>query len=522
MDKMQSLFTSAEYYLWRAQTDTKVPWKRLFPNQEFLDYEIKRREEILKWREDFMKKEVNQELKEASFYVIPVDLPSFWRASVIEKGEFWCIGLSALQNSPVTLTLALIPKDEKKPEDYSFIQLTKSTKTELFNKKENLGEYVVLIEGWELLKSDRVYTDIHIENNHIKKILKETLAVDDNLSTSLQAPFLSAPHVGMGGGGIALSSLANNYAFSHELIKTILRMVPPEYRGMNPPLQVYKGIKFDYFSGIKFHFAERPQSGENLMKGIPNSSYNKLYYETDKKKSFGGEYSIFSTINQGVEDTSRAWQELMKRFTCTEVTIPYELDELEEFAMLPKLKKSINTEMWAQVVASRQLSPPIKKEESEILNKTLLRLREDFDVHLSEIHKDELRRKSIIDSMSFSLTDNIKRLSQSFARAEGRKQIESKDFSGVRNLILDNFTGFLDHQNISLLKMKMEKKKENVQYSLLKTILLDNPNSTSKEIFELIKSYGHFKDIYEVQQWLDWMHRKGHVICNVEGKYTFI
>ena len=33
----------------------------------------------------------------------------------------------------------------------------------------------------------------------------------------------------------------------------------------------------------------------------------------------------------------------------------------------------------------------------------------------------------------------------------------------------------------------MESRKENVQYNLLKTLLIDNPNSNSREIFELVK-----------------------------------
>lgn len=519
----QSFFTLDEYYLWRNLTETKVPWKRQYINQEFLNYEKKRINEVFKWKKDFSKKEINQDLGEVSVYVIPLELPSFWKTSIDEKGDFWFVGLSALQNSPIALTIALIPKDNKKPEDYSLIHITKSKKSDIHNKKENLIEFVAVIEKWDYLKSDKIYLDLPTEKDYIKKVLTETLVIDDNLATSIQSPFLSSPSVLGVGGGIAFSSLANNYSFSHELIKTILRMIPPEYREIDPPINVYKGTKFDYFSGIKFHFAERPQTQGNLMKGIPNSSYNRLYYETNKKKLFGGEYSIFSTINQNIrEDISKEWQELMKKFTCTEVTIPRELDELKEFAMLPKLKKLISTEMWAQVVASRQLFPSIKQKDISILNNTLLKLKEDIDTHLSDVHKDEIRRKNIVNSMSSPLSENIRRLAQSFARADNRETIDSKDFSNVRNLVLDNFTGFLNHQNISVLKMKMEKKKENVQYSLLKTILIDNPNSTSKEIFELIKSYGHFKDLYEVQQWLDWMHKKGHIIRNAEGGYTFI
>jgi len=522
MDK-PSFFTLEEYYLWRNLTDTKVPWKRQYLNQEFLNYEKRRINEVFKWRAEFLKKSINQNLGESSFYVIPLELPSFWKASVDEKGDFWVVGLSALQNSPIALTIALIPKDNKKPEDYNLIQLIKSKKSEIHNKRENLIEFVAVIEKWDYLKPDKIYLDLPTEKNYIKKILRETLAIDDNLAISMQSPFLSSPSILGIGGGIAFSSLANNYAFSHELIKTIMRMIPPEYREIDPPINVFKGTKFDYFSGIKFHFAERPQTQGNLMKGVPNSSYNQLYYEIDKKKLFGGEYSIFSTINSTLgEDTSREWQELMKRFTCTEVTIPKELDELEEFAMLPKLKKAIGTEMWAQVVASRQLFPSIKQEHTDIINKTLLRLREDIDIHLSDIHKDEAKRKSVVDSMSSPLSENIRRLAQSFARADNRGVINSNDFSNVRDLVLDNFTGFLNHQNIKSLKMKMESRKENVQYNLLKTLLIDNPNSNSREIFELVKNYGHFTDIYEVQKWLDWMHGKGHVIRNAEGRYTFI
>lgn len=516
--------TLKEYYLWRRKTETSVPWKRQYLNQEFLSYEQKRINDLVKWRIHFSKAKNNQNLDEVSFYTIPIELSSSWKVAIIEEGDYNYIGLSGLQNSPAVLAVALIPRSLKKQlSDYKLIQVTKSKKSYLMNKRNNLIQPVIIIEEWYPLASDKIYVDVPHEKNHIQKIIKENLVGENNLSLSFQSPLMSSPYVPGSIGGISLSSLSTGGLFTQKLIKTILQMTPPEYRGLKPPEKAYLGGKFDEVDGIKFHFAERPYFDKKYVSGFFDHSTNMLTKEISKRNKFSGEYSIFSTINPPYNNSGSVWNELLKNFTDTEITIPENLEEMPEMGVdLTRMQKAINENLWIQIVSSRQLNPSLGKEELIVFNNTLKRLKDDFDAILSGIHEDEFQRDHIVKSMLYDTSYNVKRLTQSFARAEDRNKLNEFDFEKARNLIVDNFTGFIGHSRFKSIKYSMEMKKRNSRFSIIETEIINNPKSNTKEIFDSVKSTGLFKDIYDLQELLDWTRKNGHVWVDREGKYSWV
>lgn len=518
------ILTPKEYYLWKRKSSIPFPWMRQFLNIDFIDYEKKRIEELSLWRRKFLKINQGEILnEEASFYVIPIKISSFWKTAIMEEGNFDYIGLSALQNSPQVISIALIPSTTKRPRDYQLIKISGVKKVNLYNKKENKIEPAIIIENWDKLESDKIYIDVPIEKDYLKKIFRESLAIEENIAKSLQLPFLSSPYVVGSSGGITLSSFSSLGNFSKELIRTMIRMLPPEYRNIPPPIGSYKGVRFSYINGIDLHFAERPYSENSIMTGLANSSYKRLYDELSNRNSFNGEYSIFSNINTSSETKTTQWIELMNRFTSTEITIPREFEEFAkfDFANLEKLKRSITSEMWSQMVHARYLLPSFNITEQNQLNKTILRLREDVNVHLSDVHKDESIRNNLIDSMFSKLSDNLKRTIKSIARSENKEQLDENHFSEARNLIIDNFTEYLSHRRVEDLKFFIEKGKQNRNYSILKITILNNPNSTAQEIAEFVKQY-NFLDIYTIQKLLDWMQERGHVICNADKRYLWV
>lgn len=515
-------FSLKEYYLWWKKTMTSVPWKRQYLNQEFLKYEQKRINDLILWRNHFYKAKENELLKEVSFYAVPVELYPSWKGVIAEKGGYDYVGLSALQNSPQILTLALIPQGVKKPSDYKLIRITKSRKSYLINEKIGI-QNIVIIENWDPLKSDQIYVDVPHEDNHIQKLIKENFVADENISLSFQSPLLSSPHVKGSIGGISLSSLSAQGFFSQELIKTILRMTPPEYRGLYPPEKAYFGGKVDDIQGIKFHLAERPYFDNNYVCGFSDSSLNRLNTEISRRKRFDGEYPIFSTINPPSLSSKSVWQKLLKNFSETEITIPERLEDLPELDIdLTKMNKVIDEDLWLQIVASRQLNPAVDVEQSQWLNSTIERLRKDFDAILGDLHKEDAHRTAVFNAMQNNLRYNIKRLAQSFARSERREVLKENDFNKARNLIVDNFGGFVEHSDFERIVSYVEKDKKNIRVKIIETELVNNPKLTIQDIFSSVKSSGFFKDMIDLQGLLDWLQLRGSVWVDGESKYSWV
>ena len=511
-----------EYYLWKKKAEIQYPWKRQFLNLEFLKYEEKRVNDCANWHKKFIKSEKGSDLDQISFYTVPIEIKSSWKAAIADFGNFKYVGLSALYNSSPAMTIALIPDSIKQPQDYRLIEITKSKRENVVNIKQNIVEPVAVIENWDYLKSDTIYVDVPYEKKIIQNIFNENLINDDKISLSFQSPIISAPYVDGSIGGITLSSFSSESAFAKEFHKVIQRMVPPEYRTLKPPEKAYKGYKFPYFEGINFKLAERPYLDNNILSTFIAKKYMKLEMEQLRRYNFNGEFSIFSTFNPDKANITQIWKELLKKFTATEVTLPLEIDKLILSDIdLTRLMREINEDLWLQIVHSRQYMPSINVDDDDDYIKTINLLEKDLDILLSDFNKQAESREYLVSSMLYESSFNLKRLAQSFARDDEKDQLNDKHLKKGRDLIVDNFTDFINHPRFRFIKFEMEKKKEDGRYSVIQTEIINFPHSSTAEIFEQIKKTRLFKDIYDLQGLLDWLHKKGYVITDSNKKYIW-
>lgn len=488
---------------------------------EFYKYERKRIREAYDWYKKARRIGLNSNLDEISLYVVPLELSTSWKAAIAESRDFIYVGLSVLANSPQTSLIGLIPHTVKQPQEYRLIRMTKSKGNLLYNKRLNDTRFVIIVEEWEYLDSDYVYLDVPYERRVVSKIISEYLIDDEHISLSFQSPIMSAPHSGAFG-GISLSSIAGDSSFARELVKTIQFMVPPEYRISAPPRSVYKGLSFSVARGIDFRFAERQYQSSNVLSSICTGEYTGVDKELSKRRRFPGEFSIFSTINH-VGSGTDAWKALLMNFTKTEVTLPEDLDDLIEADIYLKyLRNVINEDLWIQIVHSRQYMPAMNADMDDIFIKVIAGLKKDFDVLLSDIHKKEEDREYVVRSLLGPIEYNVKRIAQSFARSDENEELNAGHFKSARNLLIDNFTGFMEHPNFKRMKWKIKASRADARFSVVQTEIVNNPYSSAVDIFEAVKSTELFRDTYDLQGLLDWMQKKGYVIADINKCYIWV
>ena len=379
-----NLVELSEYYLWRSFSASQYPWQRQYTNTDFLKYERKRIKEVYLWYEGFRRASEGSQIDEVSLYVVPLELSSLWKAAIASYGNYNFFGLSALNNTPTLCLIGLIDRNLKQPDDYRLIRILKSKKVHLYNTKSSFAQPALVVEEWEYLNSDYIYVDVPFEKRIIEKIISENLTSEEHIPVSFQSPIISAPYVVGGIGGVSLSSMAAKSRFAEELIKTIQLMVPPEYRATRPPKSVYRGHKFLYESGIKFHLAERPYYDRNLLRGLYARNFNPVLKEVNRRFGFKGEYSIFSTLVPEKVNISQFFTELFNNFTKTEITLPYDLDELPLMDIeLTKLRKVIDEDVWLQVVYSRQIHPRLTDNVDKETIKITIQLKAVSYTHLT-------------------------------------------------------------------------------------------------------------------------------------------
>ncbi len=94
----------------------------------------------------------------------------------------------------------------------------------------------------------------------------------------------------------------------------------------------------------------------------------------------------------------------------------------------------------------------------------------------SDIIRQADSREYLIGSMLYPTSYNLKRVAQSIARDEEKDQLDGKHLKKARDLIVDNFTGFINHPEFSSIKSRMEGKKENARYSIVQTEIINHPH----------------------------------------------
>ena len=511
-----------DYYLWKKYpTYSEFPWDRQYINVEFLEFEKKRISKVEDWYKEFSRSEDGKSLEEISLYVVPLSMDSSWNVAIESQTNSNPIGLSALYNTPIAVSMGLIPLGKDLPENYSLISIIKSKKSYIYNEKLNKSESVILIEEWEELPSDSIYLDVPYEKRIIENLFTENLPLDKEISRSFQTPILSAPYDGKVG-GISLSSLSWNSKLALELLKIIQLMAPPEYRDMDPPKKAINGINFDS-NTIQYKLAERPKIGHNILSKVYSDDYGKLYQSLAARNNFEGEYSLFSSIKVNEGTRRQKILETFRNFTQTEITLS-DIDQLltEDDMYLRPLLKTIDENLWIQIVHAHHNNPSEGKNYDKEYRHIIELLSKDYDVLLADKFKQDKTRELIVRSMLNKTSYNIKRLAQSFARADDKTEITNKYLKDSRRTTLDNFEQLLGEPSIKKEIDSIKDYESNERYNVVQATLINNANLTAIEIFHEIRSTDLFKDEYDLQDLLDWMHKRGHVIRDSQNRYSFI
>ena len=511
-----------DYYLWKKYpTYSEYPWDRSYFNVEFLEYERKRISKIEIWNKEFNRSENGKSLDEISLYVVPLKIDTSWNVAIESQTKSTPVGLSALFNTPIVVTLGLIQKGKNIPENYSLINIIKSKKSYIFNEKLNKTESAVLIEEWEELPSDSIYLDIPYEKRVIEQLFTENLQLDKEISKSVQAHILSSPYDGKVG-GISLSSLSWNSKLAIELMKIIQLMVPPEYRDIGPPKKAVNGITFES-NGIQYKLSERPKLGQSILSKVYSDNYDKLHQSLIDRNNFDGEYSLFSSIKVSEGTRRQKILETFRNFTQTEITLS-DIDQIltEDDMYVRPLLKTIDENLWIQVVHAHQNFPKEGKNYDKEYNDIIELLSKDYDVLLADKFKQEKIRELIVRSMLNKTSYNIRRLAQSFARADDKNEIKNKYLKESRRITLDNFERLISEPSIKKEINSIKDYESNERYTAVQATLINNSNLTVIEIFHEVKATDLFKDEYDLQDLLDWMHNKGHVIRDSQNRYSFI
>ena len=512
-----------EYYLWRRNVETQYPWNRQYLNWEFLSYEEKRIQLLQKWYKLFQKVSQHTQLENVDLYAVPIEINTYWKSAIAELGFYKYIGLAAFYNSSQILAVAILSNSSKRPKNYSLIEIENPKKTYLYNRYYNTSIPVIIIEDWSQLESDSIYVDIPYEKGIVDKLLNETFTLDKQVALCLQSPILSAPHVTGSIGGVSLSSLSGKSTFSKELIKTLQLFVPPEYRNINPPKSAYKGTKFEYMDGIKFHLAERPQQSHNVFSPFFTKDDARIEKELAKRRTYNGEYSIFSSIVPEYTSKINILKSLLFKYTENEITIPENHDEYKYADIdLFQLKNKINEDVWIQTVHARQIQPGLDETSDKELNKIIEILNQDMDIRLTEFIPKDTSRKFVTGQMLGNIKSNITRVAQSLARRDENAHLTKEHFNTARGLFLDNVTTLLENPEIDNISLYYAQDRTDRRFSVIQSCLIANPQSNIIEIFENVQGTELFRNVHDLQGLLDWSHSKGHVIKDINNRYTWV
>jgi len=159
----------------------------------------------------------------------------------------------------------------------------------------------------------------------------------------------------------------------------------------------------------------------------------------------------------------------MNNFTVTEVTLPKNIDDLpiEADVEVTKLRKAINEGVWLQVVHSRQKMPAISKELD--ISATVNHVRETFDVLLTDVVRVSEDREFLVRSMLQPTQDNLKRISQSFARSDGEDAVSENHLRQARKMVVANYAGFINHPEFQDIRFEMERSGNATRSSVVHT-----------------------------------------------------
>lgn len=518
-----------ELYRWRRweTSNAQYPWDR-FRNSERYKHEVVMVQKTGEWCKKFLRTGRNKSLPEVRYYTVPVKLSPGWRAAIRtlskELGHqrtFAVSGLSALPRSEVNQYLAVFPRDIRTPLDYSLVRILEATKRTITNQDTCDSQDVVEVTEWEQLESEQVYVDIPYEKNIVKKVLADGLTPDETINQSFQHPILSAPP-GERVGGVTLSSFSASSDFAQELVRSIERMVPPEFNSLNPPPSIERGRLREIIPGIQLKVSEARNSNSNIFSGLAPRNFAPIKSTLEKRTSYdgNGEHSVFSTISAPEKQSIEMQNELIHHFTATDVALPYELAHLVTSDIdLTSLNREINEDLHIQVVHARQFLPTPKND--DVVFKLGKKLRKDFEVLLADIDQDETAKELLVKNIAVEARKNGLRTGQARARAHENEIVEESYLEQERRRIIRDFEKFLEETKLESFAPEQVQKSVADKKSLIQNCLERYGEATSNEIFQDVRSSSRFNGFSQLEKFLSRLERAGEVIC-VNGRYRWV
>jgi hypothetical protein len=245
-----------------------------------------------------------------------------------------------------------------------------------------------------------------------------------------------------------------------------------------------------------------------------------LHQSLIDRNNFDGEYSLFSSIKVSEGTRRQKILETFMNFTQTEITLS-DIDQLltDDDMYIRPLLKTIDENLWIQIVHAHHNNPKEGKNYDKEHRDIIELISKDYDVILADKFKQEKTRNYIIQSMLNKTSSNIKRLAQSFARADDKTEITNKFLKESRRTTLDNFERLINEPSIGKEINYIKNHESDERYNVVQATLINTPHLTAVEIFREVKLTELFKDEYDIQTLLDWMHKKGYVIRDSQNRY---
>jgi hypothetical protein len=514
-----SPFDLDKFYFWRNKSLYKYPWERRHLNVDFLKYEQKRIDDVKRWYDKFEKAKVGDTLEEVSYYVVPLEIDSNWKAEISLRNLNY-IGVSALKNSLQIGLIVLLPKDQTIPKDYSLIKILKSKKDAIFPKNGTRGVYVIYAEEIQKLDSASIYVDVPYEKRSINKFFLENFGNDEVIADSFQPVISSSPYQVNYKGGISLSMFSGITSFSKEFTTTLKMMQPPEYSDIQAylPKKVLDGRLQLFIKGIGFHVSEKNQLGKNYFSAFSSNKYKNLNEELIKRSVFRGEYSIACSLTPRGDNSEELMKDILSKFVNTEITRPFNTDELIEYDLdLKRVQKNIDEDIQLQIANQRQLKPSVNNDADILsLRKSLVQDWKGIAENLN-IKNTGHRILSVYPTNSLN---NIIKVAQSLARDLNKKEIDESIIKKSYKIFTENSDALVHSPQIqnNVMNVIPQRRDDEKTDSIIAELSVDCLDID--QLYYALQDI--FKDIYEVQTYVDRLLKRGDIYEPTRGKYKSI
>lgn len=515
--------TTNDIYLWRRKSIYKNPWDRQHLNVDFLKFEQKRINNTKDWYNKFQKASLGDTLEDVDYFVVPISLDSYRKAEIFSRNYNY-VGVSALKNSLQMGLILVFPEGTKLPKEYSLIKIYSPIK-EVISNKDNTGLYIIYAEKFERLDPSTLYVDVPSENKSVHKFFLENFHEDD-VARTFQPVISSSPYQVENKGGISLSTFSSESHFSREFFTTLKLMQPLEYSDISNyfPKRLKLGFKHEFDNGLSFQVAEKQEKGilsKNHFSAFSSYNYDSLKSELVKREVFRGEYSIASSIQPKGDSSSDLLKDFTSKFVNTEITRPFNAENLYHSDIdLKKVRHNINEDIQLQIAKQRTSEPSI-----EVSHEELNRLRKDISQQwkvVADELKLELNNHRINTLYPKKTLSNVMRIAQSIARDSNLNSVDSSTINKSFKMFVDNSDSLVNNSDIlKHVKIDIPKQRENEKIDAIRAEL-DLDCLTLNQLYESLKELYLFKDIHDLQYYVDELLKAGYIFEPTQGKYKAI